>query len=475
VALVDGKPAPNRRIIVIDDNPAIHDDIRKVLVKAKDTFFELPALDDAPVEPPSQPFILSYEIDSARQGTDGVAMVEAARQEGRPYAVAFVDVRMPPGLDGIDTVAHLWRVDAELQVVICSAFSDHSWGDIMRRLAPADGLLILRKPFDSVEIRQMAHALVAKWSLARTQRRHLVQLEAMVDERTRDLVRANEELTRKNEERARMEVDLRLAQKLEAVGQLASGIAHELNTPIQFLGDSIDFLRGAWSDLSVLQGHLLQILARATAQNPELLAEAERRREEVDVEFLNQEIPLAFERANDGVRRVTTIVRAMKDFAHPDRRDKSLANLNEALRNTLIVARNEYKYVAEVETILGELPSVTCHVGDLNQVFLNLIVNAAHAIGDVVGKSGDLGRITVRSWAEDQQVVITIADTGCGIPAEIADRVYDPFFTTKEVGKGTGQGLAISRSIVQKHAGTIAFESQPGRGTTFTIRLPLHS
>jgi two-component system NtrC family sensor kinase len=471
----DSAPPSNRRIIVIDDNTAIHEDVRKVLAAAHDTFFELPVIDELMLESPRapRPLVAPYLIDSATQGAEGVELVKAARQADRPYAVAFVDVRMPPGLDGIETVAQLWREDPELQVVICSAFSDHSWGDIMRRLAPTDGLLILRKPFDNVELRQMAHALVTKWELARAHRRQLVELEDKVHQRTRALLEANEELKRKNEERARMEVDLRLAQKLEAVGQLAAGIAHELNTPIQFLGDSIDFLRQAWTDLHGLQTTFMDILAQVGELRPDLVAEAQRRRQEVDVEFLSAEIPAAFERASDGVRRVTTIVRAMKDFAHVDRRERGPANLNEAIRNTLIVARNEYKYVAEVETDFGELPSVSCNVGDLNQVFLNLIVNAAHAIGDVVGKSGELGRITVRTRAQGQRVSITIADTGAGIPAEIADRVYDPFFTTKEVGKGTGQGLAISRSIVDKHQGTISFESEVGRGTTFTISLPI--
>jgi two-component system NtrC family sensor kinase len=464
----------NRRVLVIDDNPAIHEDVRKVLARAHESFIELPALDDTLETPAySGPVPLGYEIDSASQGSEGVAMVQAARQAQRPYALAFVDVRMPPGLDGIETVAHLWRADPDLQVVICSAFSDHTWGDIMRRLAPTDGLLILRKPFDNVAIRQMAYTLVTKWSLAQARRRQLSELEAKVQERTLDLVQANESLKRKNEERARMEVDLRLAQKLESVGQLAAGIAHELNTPIQFLGDSIDFLRTAWADLNGLHQSMMDVVTEIGESRPDLLAQVQRRREELDVAFLQEEIPAAFERAADGVRRVTTIVRAMKDFAHLDRREKSPANLNEAIRNTLIVARNEYKYVAEVVTELGELPSVMCNVGDLNQVFLNLIVNAAHAIGDVVGKSGNLGRITVRTRAEGQRVLITIADTGAGIPAEIADRVYDPFFTTKEVGKGTGQGLAISRSILEKHQGTISFESTVGKGTTFTLSLPL--
>jgi two-component system NtrC family sensor kinase len=381
---------------------------------------------------------------------------------------------MPPGWDGIETIARLWQADPELQVVICTAFSDHSWSEIMARLSPADGLLILRKPFDGVEIRQMAHALAAKWTLRRENKRQLEHLETLVAARARDVISANERLRRQNEEHGRMEVELRLAHKLEAVGQLAAGIAHELNTPIQFLADSVHFLQSSSEDVGGLVDSLRALLRRESRDQPEVLEEMRRLEEAVDLAFLQKEVPRAFERTFEGTRRVTTIVRALKEFAHPDRRERSPANLNQALENTLVVARNEYKYVAEVETEFGELPPVLCHVGDLNQVFLNLIVNAAHAIGDVVGTSGELGRIRIRTALDGGHVVITIADTGCGISRAIASRVYDPFFTTKDVGKGTGQGLAIARSIVvDKHQGDISFQSELGRGTTFTIRLPI--
>jgi signal transduction histidine kinase len=405
---------------------------------------------------------------------EGLSLVKAALDDHRPYAVAFVDVRMPPGWDGIETITRLWQADPELQVVICTAFSDHSWSDLMARLAPADRLLILRKPFDGVEIRQMAHALAVKWTLRQENKRQLERLETLMEERARDVISANEKLRCQNEERGRMEVELRLAHKLEAVGQLAAGIAHELNTPIQFLADSVHFLQSSSEDVGGLVESLRALLRGASRDQPEVLEEMRRLEEAVDLAFLQKEVPRAFERTFEGTRRVTTIVRALKEFAHPDRREKSPANLNQALQNTLIVARNEYKYVAAVETEFGELPAVLCHVGDLNQVFLNLIVNAAHAIGDVVGTSGELGRIRIRTALDGGNVVITIADTGCGIPEAIAGRVYDPFFTTKEVGKGTGQGLAIARSIVvDKHQGDIAFQSEMGRGTTFTIRLPV--
>jgi signal transduction histidine kinase len=167
-------------------------------------------------------------------------------------------------------------------------------------------------------------------------------------------------------------------------------------------------------------------------------------------------------------------VRAMKAFSHPPTAEQAPVDLNAALGNTLIVAANEYKYVADVETDLGDLPTVVCNGGDINQVFLNLIVNAGHAIAERVGDSGERGTITVRTRVDGEHALVSIADTGCGIPDEIADRVFDPFFTTKEEGRGTGQGLAISRTIVtERHNGSLTLETERGRGTTFHVRLPI--
>lgn len=291
-----------------------------------------------------------------------------------------------------------------------------------------------------------------------------------------NLAEINARLNAEIAQREHMEVELRLAQKLEAVGQLAAGIAHEINTPIQYIGDSVHFLQTAFDDLQTLLDCYWESSA-ALAQQPEqagLVAAIQDAEEIADLEYLRENVPPAFERTLAGIDQVAGIVRAMKEFAHPDQRDKTLANLNKALLNTLIVARNEYKYVAEVETRLSELPLVSCLLSDLNQVFLNLVVNAAHAIGDVVRDSSQLGRITITTRQEGDWVEIAIADTGGGIPDAIRDRVYDPFFTTKPVGKGTGQGLAIARSIVvDKHQGTLHFISAPGQGATFYIRLPV--
>jgi signal transduction histidine kinase len=207
---------------------------------------------------------------------------------------------------------------------------------------------------------------------------------------------------------------------------------------------------------------------------PELLAEVRRVEEESDCAYLLEEIPKALGQTLEGVTRVATIVRAMKDFAHPESKEMAAADLNRALHSTLTVARNELKYVADVETDFGDLPLVLCNIGDLNQVFLNLLVNAAHAIGETMKGSGQKGKIRVRTASEGSTVLVTISDTGCGIPEVNRTKIFDPFFTTKEVGRGTGQGLAIARSVVvDRHKGTLTFESEVGRGTTFYIRLPL--
>lgn len=272
------------------------------------------------------------------------------------------------------------------------------------------------------------------------------------------------------------EIELRQAQKLESVGRLASGIAHEINTPIQFVGDNTRFLQDSFGGLQTLHGKYQELreAAASNAVSPGLLNEVRRAEEESDCAYLLEEIPKALSQTLDGVTRVATIVRAMKDFAHPEGKEKAAADLNKALQSTLTVARNELKYVADVETELGDLPLVVCNIGDLNQVFLNLLVNAAHAISDVKKDSGEKGTIRVRTAAEGKTVLVAISDNGCGIPEGIRSRIFDPFFTTKEVGRGTGQGLAIGRSVVvERHKGSLTFESEVGKGTTFFVRLPI--
>ncbi len=277
-------------------------------------------------------------------------------------------------------------------------------------------------------------------------------------------------------ERRQIEFELHQAQKLESVGRLAAGIAHEINTPIQFVNDSIHFVRDAVRDLSGLIDKMRVVRDSVLSGAPSASAakEAVAAEEDADLPYLVENLPKALDRSLDGLDRVATIVRSMKEFAYPDQKEMASVDLNQAIRSTLTIARNEYKYVADLEADLGEIPSVTCLAGDVNQAVLNIVVNAAHAIGDVVKGTDRKGRITVRTRVDGDFVVISIQDTGTGIPEGIRDRIFDPFFTTKEVGRGTGQGLAIARSVVvEKHGGELTFQSELGKGTTFFIRLPV--
>jgi PAS domain S-box-containing protein len=280
-------------------------------------------------------------------------------------------------------------------------------------------------------------------------------------------------------ERKRLEVQLSQSQKLESIGQLAAGIAHEINTPIQYVGDNTRFVKDSFGAIvKVLHCHE-ELLAAAgkNAVTPELLARNEEVLTASDLDYLYVQIPSALAETLEGVERVSKIVRAMKDFSHPGSQDKSLADLNRAIESTVTVARNEWKYVADMKLELEpDLPLVPCFVGEFNQAILNLVVNAAHAIGDVVKKNpGTKGCITIRTHRDGDHVEVRVADTGTGIAEAHRQKIFDPFFTTKDVGKGTGQGLSIVYGcIVKHHGGTVTFETEVGQGTTFIIRLSIN-
>ena len=841
-------PTLPQRILVVDDNRAIHEDFLKIFGGSHET----ESLDAAEAklfgDAPATGRKTTFRIDSAYQGQEGLALVQQAHAAGDRYAMAFVDVRMPPGWDGIETIARLWEVEPDLQIVVCTAYSDYSWEDMNQKLGHTDRLVILKKPFDNVEVLQLAGALTEKWQLLQQTRQHTLELEATIAKRTEQLRKSEEhfrliaenvadliaivdpqgnrlynspsyerllgyhkdelqttiaftqvhpedrakviaaarEVTeagtghvleyrmrhkdgswrtleshgvpfrnasgqiggvltvardvterkraelsimrlaaivessddaiigkdldgcitswnkgaqrvfgyaagemvgtsvtrlipadRQQEEeqilgklrrgesvehfetlrqtkdgrtinvavtasaikdvtgtvvgvskvarditgrkqseeklresqrllqstldalsahiaildeagiiiavnavwknfaeandfmgrasgvglnylavcesatgecaaeaqdvaagiravmanhqpgfhleypchspteqrwfevratrfaggglprivvahenitdrvkaehdRKKIEVHLRQAQKLESIGQLAAGVAHEINTPTQYIGDNTQFLRDAFQELlPVLQSprQLLEAL-RDNCVTPELLQATEATLQAADVDYLIAEIPKAIEQSLQGVERVAKIVRAMKEFSHPGTADKTKVDLNHCIDSTLTVARNEWKYVADLVTELDpKLPPVMCLPGEFNQVILNLVVNAAHAIGDAI-KAGDghKGTITVTTRRDGEWVEVRLRDTGTGIPESARGKIFDPFFTTKGVGKGTGQGLAIAHSaIVDKHGGTITFETELGKGTVFIIRLPLNA
>ena len=274
----------------------------------------------------------------------------------------------------------------------------------------------------------------------------------------------------------RMETDLHQAQKLESVGRLAAGIAHEINTPIQFIGDSAYFVGTMLTDvLDLLQRSRAELRAIAEAAGD--TAALQRFADEevvVDLDYASEQGPLAVERIIDGVSRVARIVSAMKCFSHPGSAEASPLDVNKLLADTLVVAGHEMKTVGEVSTDFGEVPSLNGYPGELNQAFLNLVVNAAHAVADRPSDVTEPGRVAISTRFEDGHVVIRVADTGCGMTPEVQARLFEPFFTTKAVGRGTGQGLTVVRAaVVQKHNGTIDCDSTVGVGTTFIVRLPL--
>jgi two-component system NtrC family sensor kinase len=581
----------SHRILVIDDNPAIHEDFRKILC-AGDASQSGEALDAAFFgdEPPTESSE-HFTVASAYQGRDALGLVQASLTEGQPYAMAFVDVRMPPGWDGIETVARIWDLYPDLQVVICTAYSDYSWDHMIEKLGISDKLVILKKPFDNVEVMQMAHALTAKWRLLQQVTGQIHGLERMVGERTAALhkseehfrliaenvadlitvldtngnriytspsyenflglsweqlrttpataqihpddqgkVFANAEVAfrtgeesalefrmrhrdgawhvlesrsnpvrnakgdvdrlvivarditqRKHEEKHRrqLEVQLRHAQKMESIGQLAAGIAHEINTPTQYIGDNTQFVHDSFRSLFPLFATQARLLgaARQGMVPQELVAEMDTAVAAADLEYLVEEIPKAIAQSLEGVHRVSKIVGAMKDFSHPGADEKILIDLNRAIESTITIATNEWRYVCELTTNLDPaLPPVPCLPGELNQVVLNMIINASHAIRDVVGDaSGGKGLITVSTRVNGDWVEVLISDTGTGIPETIRAKIFDPFFTTKGVGRGTGQGLAIAHSVViEKHRGEIRLQTEVGKGSTFIIRLPLN-
>ncbi len=544
---MESSPAPVR-LLVIDDNPSIHDDFRKILCAGGDSAASLHSAEAALFGEESGCGVEArFEVDSAFQGQEGLQKVQAAVLANRPYVVAFVDIRMPPGWDGIETIDRIWKVDPNVQVVICTAYSDYSWEQITQRLGASDSLLILKKPFDNVEVLQLAHTLSTKWRLTQQARSRIQDLDRAVAERTAalklseerfsraflaspvplalqychdqcffdvntsflemlgyqrsDIVGATPEqlslypdatvrsqiieaarihapirarqcqlraksgdlrtvllsaeplgigaenylllLAHDITDRMKLEVQLRQAQKMEAIGQLAAGVAHDFNNL-----------------LTVITGHVQLALGRPN---------------------LEPQLDEALKLVRSAAERAATLTRQLLAFSR-----KQIIN-----PRPLDVSQTLTQLSKMLQSVLGErielqiecrpdLPLILADPGSVEQVIVNLAVNAR----DAMPKGGHLVLHAERACIGSNRVVsnpdaqsgefvcISVTDTGCGMDADTLSRLFEPFFTTKDVGQGTGLGLATAYGIVRQHNGWIEVASEPGKGSTFRVFFP---
>jgi signal transduction histidine kinase len=443
----------SHRILVIDDTPAIHDDFRKVLTAANpapSALAEAEAVlfneaDHAEARP-------CFQLDSAHQGQEGLALVQQSIQDNRRYAVAFVDIRMPPGWDGVETTQKLWEVDPDLQVVICSAYSDYSWDELTRKLGNSDRLLILKKPFDTVEVLQIANALSEKWRLQQAVRSQMECLEQTVSKRTQQLQTINDhlvsEIAEHRESKQRLEQvlkELRAAQerviqqeRLHALGGMASGIAHDFNNAlVGILG-----------------------LSELLLNRPENLEDKQKARRYLEM-------------INTTAKDAGGIVNRLREFyRHRENREAfGVVDLNALVEEAISLTQPMWKAQAEAKDAaisirkdLQAIPPVTGNAGELRELLTNLILNAV----DAMPRGGTIG---IGTRHDNDQVVLEVSDTGTGMTEEVRRRCLEPFFTTKGA-HGTGLGLSMVYGTVQRHHGSIDIKTEIGKGSTFIIQLP---
>ncbi|HVM60497.1 MAG TPA: response regulator [Verrucomicrobiae bacterium] len=425
----------NRRILVIDDNRAIHNDFRKVLTASAPQSSAVASAEAVLFDekPPTDPRP-SFTVDSAFQGKEGLTLVQQAIQNQQPFAMAFVDIRMPPGWDGVETTQKLWEVDPELQVVICTAYSDYSWDELMAKVGNSDRLLILKKPFDTVEVLQIANALTQKWWLRQELKRQMNALEKTVQERTQRLHQALEDLKSAQEQVIQQE-------RLRALGGMASGIAHDFNNSlVGILG-----------------------LTELLLQRPENLDDKPKAKRYLEM-------------INTTAKDAGKIVNRLREFYRfrEQREATEPVDLNRLVDSAISLTQPRWKTQAEtrnipitVEKDLQEVPTVEGNVSELREVLTNLIFNAVDAMPQG-------GKITIRTRLDGNQVVLEVSDTGHGMTEEIRRRCFEPFFTTKGA-HGSGLGLSMVHGILQRHQATVDLESEINKGTTFIIRFTRQS
>jgi two-component system cell cycle sensor histidine kinase/response regulator CckA len=560
----------NHRILVVDDNAAIHEDIRKILARPRPKSVSLENEETLLFgETAELPNSVSFEIDSALQGQEGLELVRKALAEERPYALAFVDVRMPPGWDGVETISRMWEVYPELQVVICTAYSDYSWDDFTRQFGHSDSVLILKKPFDNIEVLQMAHALTKKWFLAQQAKSQLLNLDMIVGARTKELQVTNDRLTREIAERSQAENQLRLSEERFAKAFKSSPIPMSIqsldnyryldvnDSYLEMTGYSREELIGKsslelnlWPDPKARKALLDQLTEGTSPQNVEskvrtkdgkerttllsaelttlgnerfaLISENDvSQRLELESQLrqaqkmeavghlaagvahdfrniltviqghaclrllnvdLDPQTTASLKQISDSVERASTLTQQLLAFSRKQIIRVEVIDLNNLLRHLSdMLARLIGEHITLQYHFHDPLPCSEVDVCSIEQVILNLAVNARDAMpqGGQLAISTGVVQISPAYAASHREatigdfVCITVTDTGCGMDEHVKSRLFEPFFTTKEVGKGTGMGLATAYGLVKQHNGWIEAESEKGKGATFKIFLPV--
>ncbi len=409
-------------LLIVDDEPGIIDVYRSWLGPAPAPKHRVRSSRRA-LKPRTER--ARYELLVATSGEQALELLSRERANDRRVLGGFFDMKMPGGIDGLETIRRARRLDPDLLCCVVTAHAGQPIDELRATFDRQDDHWdYISKPFTPEEIVQKARHIVAAWRRQRQQ-------EA---------------------DRARLENELMLSQKLEAVGRLAHGIAHEINTPLQCVASDLGFLDMSFREV---------IAFLETADESGALREIQR------------DIPCALDDMRQGVKRIHTIVTAMRDLARRDQTEMEAGDINAAIRGTLSVARPVYRGVSTVETDLGEIPLVRCHIGAIQQVLLNLVVNAIHAIQDRRAADPAEGVVRITSKAVQNDVVVRIEDNGSGIPPEAEKRIFEPFYTTKTRDRGSGQGLALAwKTVVDTHKGTLQFGRRDGGGTWFEVTLP---
>lgn len=409
-----------------------------------------------------------WRLLTAGSGEEAVNLVESELEQGRRIACGFFDMKMPGGMDGLETIRQVRERDPNVLVTIATAHQDRSIDELSRLFGAdqQDEWDYLAKPFTKWEVIQKCRQMVDSWNRRRREEVLSRTLEARVEERTHQLSEANRCLEERNSRLEEVLEKLRTTQarlvqseKMATIGQLAAGVAHEINNPVGFVHSNLGSLDRY---VTAIREYLEGVESYGSGRQLEEL------RRQLEIDFILDDLPALVSQSRDGTERIKNIVLNLKTFSHPGHGTKRPEDLNKGLRTTLELVAAEMRRHGELEVDLGELPPVSCNLSELNQVWMNLLVNAVHALEGTEAP----GRVQVRSLYDGEQVKVSVEDNGCGMDAEEAAQVFHPFFTTKEVGEGTGLGLSVVFAIVDGLGGRIEVDSEPGRGSRFTVTLP---